>query len=197
MNDLVERYVQEVGRNLAKTDRADIEAEIRSMIYDRLEDRYGGAETETDITAVLKELGDPRRLSASYLPVRYLVGPEAFPYMLTALRYVWVTIPTIFIFLHIFGALTAAQPAPLATLLFEMLATAGYATFICTSLVIIAFAVIERIIMAFTIKDMAFDPSALPPVNDPRSVDRFEATFGIVMGIIVGLMFLYFLYTGG
>lgn len=197
MSDLVDRYVNEVGRNLAKKDRADIEAELRSMIYDRLEDRYGGTETDTDVALILKELGDPRKLAGSYLPIRYLIGPEAFPYLVTTLRNVWVTIPTIVIFLHIFGALTATQPAPVGNMLLEMLATACYATFIGTALVIIGFAAIERILKATATEAAAFDPSALPPVDDPRSVDRLEATFGVVLGIVFGLMFLYFLSIGG
>ena len=37
--DLIEEYVSEVGQNLPKKVRADIESEIRSLIQDTLEDR--------------------------------------------------------------------------------------------------------------------------------------------------------------
>lgn len=197
MPDLVERYLHEVGRSLPARDRADIATELRSMIYDSLEDRYGGAETAADIAALLKELGDPRKLASSYLPVRYLIGPEAFPYLMTALRYTWVTIPTIFIFLQIFGALTSVQPPPLSSLILEMLVSAIGGMFVFTALVIMIFAVIERIVAAIAPQDSAFDPLVLPPVNDPHTVARSEVIFGIVFSIVIGLILIYFLYVGG
>ena len=63
MSELVERYVHQVGRYLPNKEREEIQAELRSQIQDQLDDRYEGAPTETDVAAVLKELGDPRRMN--------------------------------------------------------------------------------------------------------------------------------------
>ena len=57
--------------------RDSIEAELRSQIQDQLEDRYGDDPTEAEVAAVLAELGDPRRMAASYGGEQYLVGPTS------------------------------------------------------------------------------------------------------------------------
>lgn len=62
--ELIERYVHEVGRRLPKKQRADVEAELRSLLMDALEARAGaapaaGAPSEADQAAVLVEFGPP------------------------------------------------------------------------------------------------------------------------------------------
>ena len=61
---LIDRYVTEVGQNLPRKERADLEAEIRSLIEDTLEARSqaeGRAADENLMVEVLKEFGPPRR----------------------------------------------------------------------------------------------------------------------------------------
>jgi hypothetical protein len=90
MSELIERYVHQVGRYLPNKERAEIQAELRSQIQDQLDDRYEGAPTQADVAAVLKELGDPRRMAASYGGEQYLVGPDLYPVMMMVLRRGWV-----------------------------------------------------------------------------------------------------------
>jgi hypothetical protein len=76
---LIDRYVAAVGRHLPEKDRADIEAEIRSMIEDMLEERGHAVKSADDkvVTETLEQLGDPQLLAAKYAPPkRYLIGPE-------------------------------------------------------------------------------------------------------------------------
>ena len=76
---LIDRYIAEVGRHLPEKDRSDIEAEIRSMLEDMLEERSESAGPSTDrvIVETLEELGDPKLLAAKYAPPkRYLIGPD-------------------------------------------------------------------------------------------------------------------------
>jgi hypothetical protein len=89
--ELIDAYVTEVGRHLPEKQRADIEREIRSMIEDTLEDesRSQGRPADEDMLVdVLKRLGSPERLAASYAPPRYLVGPALYPSYLLSLRLV-------------------------------------------------------------------------------------------------------------
>lgn len=80
--NLINRYVAEVGRHLPEKDRSDIEAEIRLMIEDMLDERRerGQSATSADekiITETLEDLGDPKLLAFKYAPPgRYLIGPE-------------------------------------------------------------------------------------------------------------------------
>jgi hypothetical protein len=89
--ELIDAYVTAVGRRLPEKQRADIEREIRSMIEDTLEDesRSQGRPADEDmLVSVLKRLGSPEKLAASYAPPRYLVGPELYPSYQLSLRLV-------------------------------------------------------------------------------------------------------------
>jgi len=80
--DLLDRYVKEVGDHLPKKSRNDIEAEIKSSLQDILQEKsvkIGIPVDEALTLAVLKEYGKPEKVAASYLPPRYLIGPELFP----------------------------------------------------------------------------------------------------------------------
>src|SRR5688572_33401385 len=79
---LIDRYVAAVGRHLPEKDRADIEAEIRSMLEDMLDERSerggqtGPSADDRVIAEVLEQVGDPRLLAYKYAPPRrYLIGP--------------------------------------------------------------------------------------------------------------------------
>jgi len=104
---LIDRYVAEVGRHLPEKDRADIEAEIRSMLEDTLEERSersrqnGTPVDEKIIIETLEELGDPRLLASRYAPAkRYLIGPGWYDVYIKTLQRV------LFIVLPIFAAVT-------------------------------------------------------------------------------------------
>lgn len=89
--ELINAYVAEVGRHLPEKQRADIEREIRSMIEDTLEDESRAQNRPADedlLVAVLKRLGPPEKLAASYAPPSYLVGPALYPSYLLSLRLV-------------------------------------------------------------------------------------------------------------
>jgi len=96
---LIDRYVAEVGRHLPEKDRADIEAEIRSMLEDMLEERKqaGRSVDEKMIAEVLEELGDPRLLASQYAPSkRYLIGPGWYDVYIKTLQRVLFTVLPIF-----------------------------------------------------------------------------------------------------
>ncbi len=195
MADLIERYIHQVGRHLPKKERPEIEAELRSQILDQLEDRYGGAPTAAEVATVLAELGDPRLMAASYNREQYLVGPDLYPYMMQILRHGWLIVPSVVVFLNLFGLLVSAAPPPLPTLLIETVIGVVQATLIFSAVVVLIFAAIQH--FNVQVDEPVFNPTALPEVDDPRAVDRFETTFSIAFGAVVMLIFLYFLRVGG
>jgi len=80
--NLIERYIEAVGKHLPNKTRTDIQAEIRSTLEDMLDDRAGKLGQrldETMIKEVLRDYGAPEKVAASYLPARYLIGPKLFP----------------------------------------------------------------------------------------------------------------------
>lgn len=87
--NLIDRYVDEVGRHLPEKDRSDIEAEIRSMVEDTLEERGQQSKLadEKSIAETLEEIGDPKLLAYKYSPTkRYLIGPDWYDMYLTTLK---------------------------------------------------------------------------------------------------------------
>jgi len=98
---LIDRYVAEVGRHLPEKDRADIEAEIRSMLEDMIDERSersretGKSAKDKVIAEVLEQLGDPKLLASRYAPPkRYLIGPVWYEaYLKTLQRVLLIVLP--------------------------------------------------------------------------------------------------------
>ena len=200
MSELIERYVHQVGRYLPGKERDEIQAELRSQIQDQLEDRYEGAPTQADVAAVLKELGDPRRMAASYGGEQYLIGPDLYPVMMMVLRRGWVIVPPVAILVRLLAVLFGDESSNLIDLLLETAAGAFQATAIFTGIVVIIFAILQHSgedLDEITGNDKGFDPLALPEVDDPAEVDRFESIFGMAFGTFALLVMLYFLRVGG
>jgi hypothetical protein len=106
---LIDRYIAEVGRHLPEKDRADIEAEIRSMIEDTLEEHGHNATLADDkaIANTLEGLGDPKLLAFKYAPPRrYLIGPEWYEGYIKVLQRVLFTAVPIFAAITFILALT-------------------------------------------------------------------------------------------
>ena len=97
--NLIDRYVDEVGRHLPEKDRSDIQAEIRSMVEDMLEERGQQPKSADDkvITETLEALGDPKLLAHKYSPAKhYLIGPDWYDLYLTILkRVLYTTLPIV------------------------------------------------------------------------------------------------------
>jgi hypothetical protein len=199
MVDLVERYVHQVGRYLPAKERAEIEAELRSQIQDQLEDRFAGSPSEADVVVVLKEFGYPYVMATSYMGEQYLVGPLLYPFMMMVLRYGWLIIPAIVVFLNIFGALIAPPQKPILNLLIETVIAALQASLIFSAVVVLIFAVIQRASVELKDKESTstFNPSELPQVNDPSVVDRLESAFGLAIATIITMVLFYWLQVGG
>ena len=88
---IIDNYMQAVGKDLPRRNRADIEVEIRSLIEDTLADRSKDAKRPVDeamTVEVLKEFGSPEKMAASYHSNDYLVGPRFYRTFLLVARIV-------------------------------------------------------------------------------------------------------------
>lgn len=87
--DLLERYLQAVGRYLALDTKDDTLAELRANLMadmDARAEQLGRSLTESEIAAILRAHGRPFVVAAQYLPQRYLIGPTLFPIYLITLQ---------------------------------------------------------------------------------------------------------------
>jgi hypothetical protein len=88
--NLIDRYISAVAQQLPATGRDDITRELRANILDRLEnltEEQGRAATTADESAVLRELGHPQQVAASFLPPQTLVNTTWFPIFKQCLIY--------------------------------------------------------------------------------------------------------------
>ncbi|MCA9915934.1 MAG: hypothetical protein KC496_21415, partial [Anaerolineae bacterium] len=196
MSDLIERYIHQVVAYLPPNERAEIDAELRSLIQDQLEDRFESP-SEGDVATILAEMGRPHEMAISYSSERYLVGPALYPYLIMVLWRVVLLAPAVVIFLNIFGAVTAEVSLDFTTLIVQTLISAVEVTLILAALTVFIFAIVERANLEGELETEPFDPQKLPEVNDPRTVDRAEAIFGIALGTLFVLALLYFFQVGG
>jgi len=198
MSELIDRYVYQVGLYVRPKERKEIEAELRSQIQDQLEDRYGDSPTQADIAAVLKQLGDPHTMAASYSGEQYLVGPELYPFMMTVLRFGLPLVPTVVIIANIVGAALSPEDSDWVRLTVDSMFTAIQAALIFVAVVVIFFAILQH--SGEEVRATAkteFDPLELPAVNAPEAVNRLESGVGMAIGTLIGIAILYFLQVGG
>src|SRR6185503_2332703 len=97
---LIDRYIAEVGRHLPEKNREDIEAEIRSMLEDMIDEnrqQTGKPVNDELIAAALEQLGDPKLLAHKYTPAKhYLIGPDWYePYIETLKRVLGTALPVV------------------------------------------------------------------------------------------------------
>ena len=175
--NLIDTYVSEVGRRLSSKSRADIEAEIRSILQDMLDERSqktGKPVDEETILEVLKAYGSPEKVAGTYLGDRYLIGPRLYPTFILVLR---ILLPVIGILgaiglgIAIYPAIGNAQNA------FETIvrgvANLGVALIIALGNVVLIFAILEWALFRAGAK---IDVKGLPKEKewDPRSLTKLS-----------------------
>src|SRR5262249_2204644 len=80
--DLFHRYFHAVNIRLPKAQKQDIIAELSEDIRSQIDEKeaaLGRKLTETEVEAILKQLGRPVMVANRYLPQQYLIGPLLFP----------------------------------------------------------------------------------------------------------------------
>ncbi len=88
--ELIDRYMGAVAEALPLSRRDEIIRELRANVLDSLEsirEEQGRAPTPEEVSQVLRTLGHPQQVAASFLPAQQLVTPALFPLYKQALHY--------------------------------------------------------------------------------------------------------------
>ncbi|MEQ6355622.1 hypothetical protein ABNX05_13420 [Lysinibacillus sp. M3] len=94
--NLIDVYIHEVTRRIRKEKRDEISLELKSTIENMLPEDY----SESDIKEVLKKLGSPVEVAASYQNTpRLLIGPKVFDTYIRTIKLVipWAIIITVIV----------------------------------------------------------------------------------------------------
>lgn len=198
--ELFDRYVRQVERRLPRKQRADVAAELHSLLVDALQGRMAerglevDEDSEDDQVAVLREMGPPAEVAGQYMPPhRYVVGPRVFN------LYLIVVAATL-------GAMTLGYVILLGLALWgsenawvEPLSTLGdllpqYVNSLLAGLgsITVVFAILERVLPDSALQlddDEEWDPRTLPAIEDRTEVKVNELIVEIVL-CAVGLLIL-------
>lgn len=144
---LMDGYIDEVSINLPKKMRAEIAAEIRSLILDALEDRAESEETNDALLTVLRELGSPVEMASSYYPYNYVIGPQMYaPFWLTV-RWTFVIMTIFYLLGFILSWKDAFQSLPtFGTTIWELISGYWDSALTTFAIIFLVFILLERTI---------------------------------------------------
>ena len=188
--ELIERYLQEIGRHLPANKRADILSELRSSLNDSLEAQTNDQPSEEAVIQIIKEMGAPRKVAASYYPEgQYLIGPEMFPFFQRIAGFV------------VAGTVGGQLIAAIVSLTVSHRADYWIQEFV--QILISIPAALGAVVLVFAIKQWFnmhpdfekkdFDPRTLPPLQKDKPIKRSKRIISIAFGTI----FLAFLCAFG
>lgn len=193
IEDIVNRYIYQVSKHIAPPLRSDIEKELKTLIYDMLEDKtQDNTPTKEDIYNVLRELGSPTDLADKYRDKsRYLIGPSIFPAYLLIMKIVLAATLLGMTIVSVLDLLTA----PNSGLWYEYFGNwffgmvSGF--FMSFAWVTVIFAIFEW--RGVNLKELMpeWDVTTLPPIPDHEvSLPLWEPIAGIIFTIFVMIIFL-------
>lgn len=191
--DLVERYLQAVGRLLPIAQRADILSELRSSLYDTLENEHDQPVSESEVVALLKRTGSPQEVAAAYYPAgQYLIGPQLYPLFRMVAR---IALLVTFVTQTAFNAFALLNAFSLKGLTNSLLDIAMSMAFALGFLVTIFWAM-QRLEVRPEVE--IFNPLDLPELEPEAETVSYANQIGAILTDVVVLVVLgRFLQDGG
>jgi hypothetical protein len=197
-NEMIDRYVHEVGQHLPSKSRQDIQLELRSLVQDTLDEQAADSGTEPTtkmVAAVLQEFGRPEEIAAQYRPTQALIGSNLLP----AYKLVLTIVISVMGGLHLLGLLFSISQNEIANLggtLINLVFSFGQSAFVNIGIITLIFAGLERLnvgVYAWPASaPTTWDPYQLPPVKDPNRINRFEIIAGIFFSVFFIILFNFF-----
>ncbi|MFV0412332.1 MAG: HAAS signaling domain-containing protein, partial [Oscillospiraceae bacterium] len=191
-NDLIDRYIYAVTRRLPHKARADIDAELRGLIEDMLEEKTGGLPpSHSDIHAVLAQLGTPGELAEKYSPngQKALVGP---PYFAVYKMVLGIVVACVVFGMAVSGVVQVLFGAPLSTGLFPVVSWLGS----LFSGVVFAFAFVTAFFAFFQWRQIPLytlpeSLDSLPPVpKKQEKISTADCLASIAFSVVFMVLFL-------
>jgi hypothetical protein len=172
--NLIDRYIAEVGRMLPEKQRNDVQLELRSALQDALDERGLIADTEADeakVAALLKEFGRPTTVAQNYGARNSLIGAELLPYYLQILRINTIIITV----LHLIGfVIRSFAESTVVDVLGDSIGTYANSLLIMFAILTIVFALLEKGMIGMKVSDKDWNPLSLQKDWDPFTLP--EAT---------------------
>lgn len=194
--DIIDRYVHAVGQYLPHHLRADVEAELRSLLAESVEEkaRAGGVDAGEDLAAaVVREFGSPKEVAARYAPdPQYLIGPRLYPIYVVAVKVMLPVLAALVVVLAVVGRFQEPGEPPSLAVLVRATGRFLWSALVNLGIMTLVFALVERAIRQDASAGKAFDPASLPRVDDPDTISYFGRIFALYAIVILALAFNFF-----
>jgi hypothetical protein len=201
--NLIDTYVSEVGCRLPRKTHTDIEAEIRSILQDMLEERSQktGKPVDDEMTLdILKAYGAPEKVAATYQGERYLIGPRLYPVFLMVFK---IAFPIIAILAGVGAIINVAQHVAsvddVSRTVFYVFT--GVVTSVISALgnIVLVFAFLEwalfraggKVVVKGLPKEKEWDPRSLTKVSSPNQV-KMGDTIAEIVGCFAAIVIFNF-----
>jgi hypothetical protein len=192
--DLLERYLQAVGQYLAPATRADVLAVLRVNLQEEMDDLAEGKQrplTESEVAAILKAHGRPMLVAARYLPQRYLIGPEVFPFYLLTLRKAAPLVVLCYFVAHLATFIFSSGPGAFAVSIVSSILQLVPVLLIFWALMTLTFAILDyaRRHHGDGASGNAWDPAKLPPLRQPK---KEKSLAGQIADLVVHCLWMLY-----
>lgn len=131
---LVEQYLEVVGWKLPFRGRQDIRAELRSLLLDEIEEKYGADPTEDQLKLALKEFGTPAAVARRYHDQQGIIATGFVPFYFFMLKLVLGALSLAFFVIFILSQVQFELDAALTGGMSLMTVLAGLGTFVLTTI---------------------------------------------------------------
>lgn len=175
VQDLMERYLWQVGERLPGKMRGDVVAELRANLAESMAEQ--GAADAAGAGEILRQLGDPAKVAMRYAGENYLIGPRLFPVFCAVAQWITLGLGGLYLFLAVFRAFD--DSASVLDLLapgnhwLEWVGVYAKSLFTNLALLVAGFAVAERVQQRWFSEEKEWDPASLPALpekSDPQKV---------------------------
>ena len=198
--EILDRYVNAVGKHLPLKSRRDITNELHSTLADMLEDRSQKEDRPADqamALELLRSYGSPEKVAAGYLGERYLIGPQMYPFFALVLKIVLSVLGVLA--LIGLGIAVSSSPAEVMAILKttgrSLLEFYGRAIAAFGNLVLV-FAILERLLPARERLDLkddeAWDPAELLEEPEPEAFAAWEPVVTILFSCAALVIFNFY-----
>jgi uncharacterized membrane protein len=204
MNNLIERYINEVIRRLPEKERDEVREELCANIFDMLSEDPA----EEEISKVLESLGEPRKLAEQYRQnPRYLISPANYDDYIRSIKLSMPIMAAISIFLGLMINVIQLMSIEIISDAYETVPTfGGILGGVITNgfggllvgffLVTVAFALIERTgfnYETYSGKDTGWTVTDLPELK-PENKYKLPLLDSVIdLGVSISITFVFIL----
>lgn len=187
---LVEKYLYAIERQLPRTGKDEVIAELRSTLLDTIEGTYGEEANDEDISEVLKSFGAPSEVAKEYGKPRYIINPALTDIYWLVVKIVFFAMLgsfTIIYLVRLFtdGGVDINIPLGIVGVFSNAIGT----TLSSVGTITIIFAIISRYMQEKTLSE-EWNPKHLEELpSDKEAISAIGTAIGIAFSVIFMVVF--------